>query len=308
MEGKGTGPLAKGGTNSHEVRHVDFLRYNKLVWEERLFFAHSGLDRFVGIAGQMLKKRIGAVETHKLDHPYFSDSDLTSLNSLVEQLLELIGRHSNSRFGLQAERQDRFFHRPSEMETFPTHLFISRWQDGKSTLEENPKYKETIKKNASLPGSAFSSTLFTGIPAAAKLTYCPKKLTKTETRAVGVLYMVGLIWDLLRESQKKKSKKAQHFDTKATLRLGFTLYSLLDESDILVSRSVGGQSGSKKKEYPEATSILVSLFNGAPQKNTKILAKNALARISEECVESESPAERWVLDKIRELKRNLRRK
>lgn len=52
-----------------------FINYNLLDYDDRLLFAHSGLDRFVGIAGKILLKRIGDVRIHKFNEPFFNSRE-----------------------------------------------------------------------------------------------------------------------------------------------------------------------------------------------------------------------------------------
>ena len=57
---------------TEEKEMPTFLSYNALDFEGHLFFAHSGLNRFIGIAAKLLATRIRTAAIHSLDGPYFS--------------------------------------------------------------------------------------------------------------------------------------------------------------------------------------------------------------------------------------------
>jgi len=289
-------------------RDRTFIEYNNLDHEERLFFAHSGLDRFIGIAGRLLAKRIGPVENVKTDQPYVSDNDLRTLNGLVGEVLELIGKHSNQRYGADPINQHRYFQRPSERNGFPVSLFIARWYEVNAQLvRKSKKHEKKIKENLSqIRGGLCSKKAFKGISAAKKVTFGKSRLTETETRAVGVFYMVNLVHKTLREGQiALDSGKAKTFDLSNALKSGFELFSLLDASDQMMSHSEGGKKGDKKRDYLEATKIAEEIVRADPDLSTNILASRALSRIDAECVEGEIPRRNWVLNKIRYFRKKV---
>jgi hypothetical protein len=184
-------------------QHVaqNFIGYNNLSREDRLFFAHSGLDRFIEIAGRVLSKRIGLIAIHNFDSPYFSDEGVRAFNILIGDLLMLIGRNSNKRYGFKIKNQDFYFQRVSERNGFPIHLYISRWQKKNTQLRKNKRYRETISKRKDVPVEVFSKKAFKGISAAHKVTFGRSRMNETETRAVGVLYMMNLVWKTIQEQR-----------------------------------------------------------------------------------------------------------
>jgi hypothetical protein len=222
-----------------------FINYNRLEYKERLFFAHSGLDRFIKISSKILAKRIGRVETDSLDTPYFSEADSITINFLICDLLILIGKHSNDRFGPTPESQDNYFSRPSERNGFPSHLYISRWCEKKEQLLHKDKTKkdgeekneDKIKRNANSPGELYSKKAFNEIPDAKKVTF-GQNMTETETRAVGVLYFTSLFWKTLQEQNNVKcSDDSKSVSIALILDSGFHLFSLLDKSDSMIAQS-----------------------------------------------------------------------
>jgi hypothetical protein len=308
-------------TTTDATDSPNFINYNALDYAERLFFCHSGLDRLIGISGRILAKHLGPVEIYGLEKPYLSPHGLRVLNQLTQEVLEMIGGHSNKRFGPSAKAQDKFFHRPSERETFPTHLYISRWEEKKRQLvpekkkEGVPGSKETEedkrRKNneaiisgnlADVRGQVYSKRAFKGVPSEHKIVFGNSGLSETETRAVGVFYMINLVWETARES--RAAAQANPSDSLAlTLHSGLTLFSLLDSSDRLVSSSEGGKSGDKKRRFEEATQIVEQLAAENPDLNTHNLVIRATQRIEGQCLEGERPSARWVLDKVREIRR-----
>lgn len=306
--GKGRKKIAERQASKVAVSPT-FIQYNHLGRDDRLFFAHCGLDRFIGIASKILRKRLGPAEIYKLDRPYFSEAGLSTLNGLISEILTIIGSHSNYRFGNEAANQDRYFRRPTERNTFPTHLFISRWQDGcRQLIEKNPGNKEKITAAGNQPGVVFSKKLFKGISAAKKLTYGPSKLGEIETRAVGLLYMIDLAWTTLRENREPTADgHATRASLPDVLQAGFALFSLLDESEQAVSRSEGGRSGNKTKRFEEAARIVRAIVQAEPDKDTAILAKRAEQRVSGECVDQEVPSYRWIAQEVRKIRKTLRR-
>jgi len=284
-----------------------FIHYNALNREERLFFAHCGLDRIIGVAARILEKRLGPVEIHKLDRPYFSDAGLAFLNQFIMELLIMIGEYSNGRFGAKATCQDSYFRRPSERNTFPTHLFVSRWQHGANELiRKEPGNKEKIEKSAEIPGLLFSKKLFKGIGGASKLTYGLSKLGEIETRAVGVLYMIDLSWLTLQESRKLlKGKERKKISLPEILQAGFALSSLLDESDQMISRSRGGKVGDKRRDFGEALAIIEGVVKRDPELDTVHLANRAKAQIEAGCDTSEQPGMQRIRREIVKIKKSL---
>lgn len=282
------------------------IEYNELSQKDRLLFAHSGLDRLIRISGNILEKRIGKIETIRIDRPYFSEASLAVVNDLIIDILELIGRHSNKRFGATAKQQNNFFIKPGERQTFPIHLYISRCENKVEQLKnKNEKTKAIILKNSDKYPS-YSKKIFEGITTAHKITFGKNKLTESETRAVGVFYMVNLVYKTILESQKIIESKMPEAVSLSTIILsGFDLFSLLDQSDLLATYSDAGKSGNKKKQYEEAEKIIENIVKENPEKATNILVKEAKYKIEAEYCGDRSPKDDWITKNVRLFKKSL---
>jgi hypothetical protein len=221
----------------------------------------------------------------------------------------LIGRNSNKQFGFKAKNQDFYFHRVSERNGFPIHLSISRWQKKNTQLRKNKRYRETISKRKDVPGEVFSKKAFKGISAAHKVTFGRSRMNETETRAVGVLYMMNLVWKTIQEQRADSNfKRDSDPGFAVVLRAGFCLFSLLDDSDQMHSRSIEGKKGNKKLRFKKAAEITERMVRLDFEIETNVLSKRILERIKRDCTDDNRPSLRWIEDKIQEIKKSLRRK
>jgi hypothetical protein len=267
----------------------NFIDYNNLDQKDRLAFAHCGFDRLISIASRLLRKRIGEVETVKLSVPYFTEPTLVQINALIDDLLWLIGTYSNSRFGQNPALQNSYFRRPSERTTFSAHLYISRFEATKTTLKKNEKYKSIIEAN-SISAPAYSKHLFKGIIAAERMKFGDSEMTKTETRAVGVLYMLNLVRDSL--------KGVSENGLTGTIELVGSIHSLLDESDTLLSYSEGSLKADKSK-FEEALEIIRAECNRAGNKDHSSIARKCQKIINENLIQEECPKLPWITAKVK---------
>lgn len=252
---------------------VSFIEYNNLNREDRLFFAHSGLDRPLRVATLLLSKRIKFFEPKALDRPFFSDEDLRTLDRFIAEMLKLIGSYSNFRYSDDPKAQDANFKRPGEIETFPQHLLISRWESAKAQLlEKDPKaHKQFLDtKTALFSKSAFKNTY------ANKMTFTVERLTETETRAVGVLYMINLIWLSIHKAMNDTVRKNdRRSDFARILRYGIEIFSLLDESDKMLSRSKGSANKNRTEHQ-----IIADVYKKYPKASMTVLIAKAYAELA----------------------------
>jgi hypothetical protein len=298
--------------DSRKIIKREFISYNSLSWEDRLIFSHSGLDRFIKIAGNLLSKRIGSVEADRHNKPYFSDKDLGAINYLIRDLLIMILKngHARSRH-IRSQDLSFQFEKPGNRLDFPAALYVARFSHAKGKLMKNKSSKEKIEENSSLPGSAFSKKLFAGIPSHQKIRYGLTKMTETETRAVGVLYMVNLAWmtfkdypNVLNERASDKSQAAYIF------QFGVRLFSLLDTTDQLAGYAAAGSKPKPPKpQFKEVAQFIDKLIKSEPEIERLHLLERIKQKIDSLYLsEDDLPSTRWVEDKIREIKRKLRRK
>lgn len=116
-----------------------YIYKDSLADNSNLVF-QSNLHEYLNYAHKALFK------TRK-DHRYITEKDLIhspdeieGIQNIMTFILELIGKNSNERFSQQAEKQDNFFSKNSETETFFLHLFISvqSHKARKRNFEEHP--------------------------------------------------------------------------------------------------------------------------------------------------------------------------
>jgi hypothetical protein len=280
-------------------RRSPYLRYNELSREDRLLFAHSGIDRIIRNAARILSGRIGSVETYRLEQPYFSTEDIFVITDLISQLLGLIGRHSNLRYG---RYQNAFFKRPSERETFPYHLYASRFANTRQQLiKRAPRNAAKLKANGK-GTPAYSPKLFRGISGAGKIRFGRSKMNEAETRAVGSLYMINLMWETLQEAREAVLSGDATCLSRVCL-MALELQSLWDSADRIVSLSKGGKKGNKKQlRFEEAEEMVKEIVDADSDVETEFLSQRAKLRLKRD-LEDTVPSERWIKDKIRKIKK-----
>ena len=221
------------------------------------------------------------------------------MNRLCGEMLQLIGTRTNERFGNAAENQHKFFSRPSERETFPVHLLISMFEETKGRLEAQSKtYEKKIRSNGD-KARPFSKDNFKGISAAKKVRFGATGLTKTEVRAVGVLYMLSLIWTAANELSKNDAPlKRSISDLVPALKMASDLFVLLDETEKLQSNSSAGKKGDKKRQFADELSLVEDFVRRYSDLSTAITVKRLRKLIPDN-----PPSDRWLLDNVRRLKR-----
>lgn len=142
-----------------------------------------------------------------------------------------------------------------------------------------------------------------------KVVFGRTRMTESETRAVGVLFMLNLVWATLLEKRKISNDiRETTANLAATLKSGIDLFSLLDDSDKWVAYSDGGKSGDKKRDDTEALAIIEQLVKANPELDTKILVRRILNKMTETLAEDDVPCQRWIAAKITGLKKILHRK
>ncbi len=286
----------------------NFIDYNSLSREGQLFFAHSGLNRFIEIAAKLLKKRIGPPNIHDNNRSYFSDKDWRIINILIRDLLRVIIKNGR-RSGLKTKDLHSRFQKRLQRNDFPVELHIARFEQMKRQLLKNPLHAKIISDNSSLPESAFSKKLFNGISTAHKITFGRYKLTETETRALGTFYMIGLLWETAQETREcLRSKECESVNLPFIFHSMMRLFSILDESDRLIAHSDGGKRGNKKSEFVEAAAIVEKIVQADPEVDTSILSERAFERITGELDTEDHPSLRWVTRKVQQIKKIRRGK
>lgn len=245
-----------------------FITYAHLSRADRILFAHCGFEPVLGVAAKLLDKRIGKLTLHSFDKPIFSDQDLRIVNVLTGNLLQLIGKFSNKRFGRKTKDQDRSFRKSTEFTTFPIHLAVTRWESTKARLISGDA-SNSKRLRQSERGALYSKVVFRDIPYANKVTFTRFRLSETETRAVGVFYMVSLIWLHVKAKSNRRPEASTSELISSGISYGLQLSSLLDTSDHLAARSKGGRN--KNASERKIVDQVISENKGTA--NTKLVAK-----------------------------------
>ncbi|MES2802583.1 MAG: hypothetical protein V4654_08845 [Bdellovibrionota bacterium] len=218
--------------------YLDYLKLDKSGMD---LFQSSNLDHILKSPFKVLESRIGTIA----DYSALTNEKILKLNSLVGEMLTLIGKFSNARFGANPVLQNSFFCKPNERETFPSHLLTSKWLSRESQIRNKEGNKS---KFHTPPGELFSKDAFKPTVYSNKITFCSSKLTDTEMRAIGLLYMTNLVWLNLNEICKAQNTKM----VPGLIKLTVAMSGILDESPVLISRSIGG----KKKALPNEIDLI----------------------------------------------------
>jgi len=291
----------KSKSCNKELYSSDFITYNNLNYDERLFFACCGLEQFVETASRLLHERITLQNTHEPNKPFFAEKDLKIIDPLIKEILELIGKNSNERFGSTAEKQNQYFQNHSERNTFPYHLFVSRWQDTKNQLiKKKDSNQITIETNLKTCKELFSKKAFKGLNTN-KIRFGKSKITETESKAVGVFYMIGLLWKTIQEISLNFNLNGLSNAVKSS----FELIKILDETDLLITRIHGGSKKGEERRNLKRKIIYDTYIKYTDLKQAKQITK-AISALKNARF-SEKELNRKTIERIlRNLKKEVR--
>ena len=285
-----------------EISAPSFITFNNLSPENRNFFVDSGLFLYLNIASGVLGKRLGPAAERYWENPYLSPDGLNSLNSMIADILEMIGHRTNKGIGENASAQNSFFLAPEHRESFPMFLNLARWDEKFAELvRKDPNNKKLIERNIIQLDQETRKEVFGNIKGAHKITYGRSKMTETETRAVGVFYMMELIWRSLQDGQIRPSSEPLTLSNLApVLRYGFHLHALFFEWNHFTGSALGGES-KRKVTFPESLKIIEKLVRKDPKIATNILARRARDKIAR-YASHEKPSARWIENEVRRRK------
>lgn len=231
----------------------NFISYNNLNFEDaRLFFA-LGFNNYLDKARQIVFKNKITANYVEFESLHFDQDNLDYLNSRIIDILELVGRYTNIRYTTFkktnpedpevtsqdiAMEQHQFFNKASERESFAAHLLFSMLFKKMKVQElKNSSFEKNI---LTTPFSTVEKEL-KKIKGGKRFTYGPSQMSHMEARAVGVYYMVNLIWLTAKESLlKQKSIATREQAIIGLVKSSFGMFSLLNTLDEYLSRSAGG--------------------------------------------------------------------
>jgi hypothetical protein len=291
----------KPESNSKQQHTPNYISYNQLSMEDRLFFAQSDFDYLISHSSRLLKNHIKPTDCHNLQLPYLSDDELIFVNESIEDILSLIGDKSNQRFGSTPLKQHEYFLRPSETETFPLHLYIARYNFYEEILGPSSTQKHTI---IPINKGLFDKSVFKDNHKYKKIRLGRHKLNETETIAVSALYMIDLVW-----SQIKSMTQNNELKVPIVIKLITRILFLFNLTEFNQSRLAGGNKGKSKTKFCDTNDIILKTI----EDNIDLSSVRILSRIKQELKnraaigdlqENEIPSDRKIKNLIR-TKKNI---
>lgn len=130
------------------------------------------------------------------------------INQGIQYALEVIGQHSNSRFGSTAEEQHKFFKRTAEQETFPVLLFMAVQKQKVDFLRENSEEGKGLKPMK----HPYVDDNYLKLAQHHKKTYSyfeskGKKLAEEQVYGFGAFYLVNFIFQAVKENNAARVSK-----------------------------------------------------------------------------------------------------
>jgi hypothetical protein len=292
---------------------LNFINYNELSPEELPIFGTANLENFVNHSKYILARRLGTDSKQGYDGGFFSAASLDLINKLIIELLDLIQRNSNPRGARTPSHlhQHAFFSNPFEQTTFSKHLYISRFEEIERLLNSQKKSKSSHKQKkpkltSKKPAALFSKQATRNPAKAKKMKFGPSGLNETETRAVAVLYMVGLVWASIKKFSAEVT--VSKFDNLKLAQLlgGYAeLHYLLYDRDP-VAQSIGGKSGEKSIFLDEFWDLVSEVVEADPGEQNEKLAKRCRNLALETEPKDAVPCISWFKTHIAKKKKEIR--
>lgn len=180
----------------------NYFTCNALSFDDVRIFMNAGLHTILDRARAALFKQKTSNFYIKLEHLSHSDEELDVINAHISYILELIGEHSNGRWGNSAPQQHTFFaSRPQEHEAFFLLLFMAIQKHKQLAIPNAYDMPAPYIKDAHLELKKREKTntqFFTvnGILASEKQLY-----------AAGVFYAIGFAFDAVRAGDALRTSK-----------------------------------------------------------------------------------------------------
>jgi len=188
-------------TRQKKKPEANYFSYLDLDFDDARLFMASGLGNYIAPA---YKQLFGSDVL--IDWNNYSDLKKTlnlkdiskALYTYLKYILQLIGKHSNSKFGTEADQQHNFFQRSTEQDGFFTYLFMASQMEKRTVLA---KKSRRIKSELPVPflGKAHLDLKMREGKDTFKFTAAETRLTEKQLYAIGTFYMINFIFDALKQ-------------------------------------------------------------------------------------------------------------
>ena len=185
---------------------MNYLGYIEADEATRLLVCQANINVVVNNAYRTLIKKVDDVNAQAIDYSgklNISEDEREHIESCISFILQIIGKHSNSRFGETAEEQHRFFRRKYEQETFFKHLFIAVQEHKKLNLTRQSDLSQAeINKNYLVPfWDGVPEKLHTALKQENRLFKIKNaEINETQIYAAAVFYYANFLIQALREN------------------------------------------------------------------------------------------------------------
>jgi hypothetical protein len=200
-------------------QRTNFLSYNNPSPDDARLFMVANLHFYLRDAHACLFKNPKARSYIKFEDLNHNDKELHFINSCITYLLELIGEYSNSRFGMTASGQHRFFGRPNEQITFFPCLFLAI-QAHKQKIIIKAKPESEAPLMASRVNDAYLDLKMFEGKKTGFFKVAGKYISEKQLYAAGVFYAMNFIFDAIRANDALKLSQLlahlQHFKSGPT--------------------------------------------------------------------------------------------
>ena len=181
---------------------LNYIEYFDLSEDGNALFLSAGLPTYlldvINWSGLDINMRDDNYSENRIG---FLKDNIDYINQGIQYALELIGKHSNSRFGSAAEEQHKFFKRTAEHETFSTLLYMAIQKQKSVFLQKN---SEEGKKLAHIK-HPYVGDNYLELARHHKKTYSyfenkGKKLTEEQVYGFGAFYLGNFIFQAVKEN------------------------------------------------------------------------------------------------------------